>query len=205
MKAFFGGSSLALALFLAGCGDNADTGIAAGNNAVSTAPLTQVEAPNGDWTAVVTETAEGGFLMGNPNAPVKLVEYGSLTCPACAQFSNTATEPLKNQYVKSGQVSWEFRSFVRDPIDLGVFLLVRCQGAAPYFRSLEQLYADQQNWLGRYSAISEADTRRIQSLPREQVVGAYAKAGGIDQFFRQRRLRINRAQSQYIGIIMPPH
>ena len=31
-----------------------------------------------------SETPEGGFVIGNPNAPLKLVEYGSLTCPACA-------------------------------------------------------------------------------------------------------------------------
>ena len=38
---------------------------------------TPVAAPNnGDWSSVVTQTPEGGFLMGNPNAKVKLVEFG---------------------------------------------------------------------------------------------------------------------------------
>ena len=35
--------------------------------------------------------AEGGYLMGNPNAPVKLVEYASLTCPHCRDFSDAAS------------------------------------------------------------------------------------------------------------------
>lgn len=186
MKAYLSGGTLALALLLAGCGDDAADTTANGAAPAAQEPLPQVEAPNGDWTQVVTQTPQGGFLMGNPNAPVKLVEYASLTCPACANFSVTATEELQNEYVKSGQVSWEFRNFVLNPIDLGVSMLVRCQGEGPFFRSVEQLYATQQEWLGRFSELPQAEMERIQSLPREQVVPAMVKAGGVDQFFRQR-------------------
>src|SRR3546814_5936191 len=35
----------------------------------------------GDWTRTVTQTAAGSFVMGNPAAPVKLIEYLSYTCP----------------------------------------------------------------------------------------------------------------------------
>ena len=61
-----------------------------------------------------TATPEGGFLMGNPNADVKLVELGSMTCPHCAEFAEQADQKLINDYVKSGRVSFEFRNFVRD-------------------------------------------------------------------------------------------
>ena len=40
-----------------------------------------------DWSAVVNRTTAGGFIMGNPDAKVKLVEYGSMTCPHCARVS----------------------------------------------------------------------------------------------------------------------
>mgnify|MGYP006198293023 CR=1 FL=1 len=160
MKALISSGALSLALLLGGCGDDGATNAAAvGNDA---APLEQIAAPNGDWTEVVTQTEAGGYLMGNPDAPVKLVEYASLTCPACANFSTTATEKLRNEYVKSGQVSWEFRNFVLNPIDLGVSMLVRCQGAAPFFRSIEQLYATQEEWLGRFSAIPEAQMQQLR-------------------------------------------
>lgn len=195
MKAMIGGASLTLALLLAGCGDDKGTEAAAnGTAAVNNAPLPQVEAPNGDWTQVVTETPDGGFMMGNPNAPVKLVEYASLTCPACANFANTGSEPLKNQYVKSGQVSFELRNFVMNPIDLAATMLVRCQGTGPYFKSVDQLFATQAQWTAAATKMSEADQQRIGALPREQQVSAIAKASGIDSFFRQRGMpeaRIN--------------
>ncbi len=196
MKAIICGATLSLALLLAGCEDKSGTDTAAGNGtaAVNSAPLPQVQAPNGDWTQVVTETQDGGFMMGNPNAPVKLVEYASLTCPACANFANTGSEPLKNQYVKSGQVSFEIRNFVMNPIDLAATMLVRCQGTGPYFKSVDQLFATQQQWTAAATKMSEADQQRIGALPREQQVAAIAKASGIDTFFRQRGMpeaRIN--------------
>lgn len=187
-KHMIGTAGLTLALLLAGCGGEAGNETAGTNAAgtASTAPLPQVEAPNGDWTQVVAETPEGGFRMGNPNAPVKLVEYASLSCPACAAFSATASEPLKNQYVKSGQVSWEFRPYLLFPTDAGVSLLLRCQGPGPFFRMTEQLYADQQGWLGRVQQLPPAELQAIQALPPREQVGALVRATGLDTFFRQR-------------------
>jgi protein-disulfide isomerase len=199
MKAFIGGATLTLALLLAGCnGEGGDSNPpAAGNGTApaSTAPLKQVEAPNGDWTQVVTQTQEGGFLMGNPNAPVKLVEYASLTCPACAAFSQQSSEKLKNEYVKSGQVSFEFRNYVRDPLDLSASMLVRCQGTGPFFKSVEQLFAAQQQWMSGAQNISPDEEQRISQLPRDQQPGAFAKAAKIDTFFRQRGMPEARVNS----------
>ena len=187
-------STLALALALTGCGEGeTDTAAATGNNV---APLETIAAPQGgDWTEQVTQTPAGGYLVGNPDAPVKLVEYASLTCPACAAFSSAASEELMNEYVKSGQVSWEFRNFVLNPIDLGVSMLVRCQSPGAFFRSIEQLYATQPQWMEGFSQISPAEQQRLQGLPAQQQVGALIKAGGADTFFRQRGMPESRVDS----------
>src|ERR1700740_3605091 len=67
--------------------------------------LTQVKAPKGgDWTAMVAPTPAGGFVMGNPKAKVKLVEYGSMTCSHCARFRQTGAATLIGKYVKSCRV-----------------------------------------------------------------------------------------------------
>ena len=190
MKATIAGTAV-LALFLAGCGDSeSDTNTAAVSNA-PVPQLTQVQAPNGDWTQVVEQTPEGGFRMGNPNAPVKLVEYGSLTCGHCAEFSEKSHERLTNEYVKSGQVSFEFRNFVLNPLDLGASLLARCQVPTAFFPSVEQLFAQQREWSAKGSEQGE----RISALPREQQAAAYAQAAGLDQFFRQRGLPAQKANS----------
>ena len=83
------------------------------------APVKPVAPPkDGDWSSVVSETTAGGYLMGNPNAKVQVVEFGSMTCPHCAEFDEEAMKPLVDNYVKSGKVGFEFRNFVRDPFDV---------------------------------------------------------------------------------------
>jgi protein-disulfide isomerase len=182
MKSWIGGGVAAIALLLTGCGG----GDTAQNNSVASGPIAQIPAPNGDWTQTVAETPEGGVRMGNPDAPVKLVEYGSLTCGHCAEFSEVATEPLKNTYVKSGQVSWEFRPYLLFPSDPGISMLLKCQGATPFFHLLDQLYATQQEWAGRLQNLSPAEQEQLQSLAPEQRAAALVRATGTDQFFRQR-------------------
>lgn len=182
MKSLIGTGMLALALLLTGCGDSGNGGKSA-NNAAPAAVIPPP--PGGDWTQTVAETPEGGIRMGNPNAPVKLVEYASVSCPHCAQFSEQATGPL-TQFVKNGQVSWEFRHFLLFPTDPGPSLLTRCQGPGAVFALTEQLYADLPNWFGKVQALPEAEQQRLSALPADQQLSAYVKAAGLEQFFRQR-------------------
>ena len=78
--------------------------------------------------------------MGNPNAKVKLVEFGSLTCPHCAEFDEKGGKPLIDNYVKTGLVSCEFRNFVRDPFDMTASLVARCGGETSFFGLTRGLY-----------------------------------------------------------------
>lgn len=179
-KIQLGAAALALTLALSGCGDD-QTNVTA-NGGAPAAPLTQIAAPNnGDWREIVTETEQGGFRMGNPDAPVKLVEYASLTCPHCARFSADATNSLRDTYVKSGQVSWEYRSYVLGGAPDMVFsLLARCQPPAAFFRTIEGIFEQQHDLLER---LDEQEVNRIQSLPPEQQIGPLARAMELDTFF----------------------
>ena len=176
----------ALALALAGCGgESGNTNLSSGGN--NAAPLTQIAAPNnGDWTETVTATEQGGFLMGNPNAPVKLVEYASITCPHCAEFSEQGGATLRERYVRSGQVSWEYRPYIIFPTDPGIFMLLRCLGPQAFFHVSDQLYADQRTWMGRLQSVPQAELQALQSQPPAQQAAALLRASGLDQFFRQR-------------------
>ena len=137
-------------------------------------------------------TPEGGFRMGNPKAPVKLVEYASLTCPHCAAFSNESADRLRD-YIRKGTVSWEFRTFVLNAIDISASLLARCQGPEPFFKLVEQTYAEQNNWVVKYQSLTDADSKRVGALPQGQQFLAIAQLGGLDGFFRARGLPAAKA------------
>jgi protein-disulfide isomerase len=48
---------------------------------------------------------------GDPNAPVKVIEWGDYQCPACAVFARQFEQRLMQEYVVPGQVFFEFRDF----------------------------------------------------------------------------------------------
>lgn len=184
-------TGFALALALAGCGSNDETAAPA----EQATPAATVQAPAGQaWTDTVVATPEGGFRMGNPNASVKLVEYASFTCPHCAAFEGEASEKLQ-ALVGKGTLSWEFRPFLLNAMDVAPSLLAGCQGPGPFFKLAEQLYADQQNWAMKYQTLSKEEIARIQGLSEGQQFLALAKAGGLDQFFGARGLTAAKAEA----------
>jgi protein-disulfide isomerase len=174
-----------LALAIAGCGGDA----AGGGNATAEKnfKVDQIAAPNGgDWTQSVSQTPSGGYLMGNPAARVKLVEYGSLSCSHCAEFSEKGSTPLRDKYVKSGQVSWEFRPYLLFAPDAGVTSVLRCMGPEAFFPLSEQLYESQPEWLGKLQQMPPELQAQLQTMTPAQQSAALVKAAGLDQFFRQR-------------------
>lgn len=197
MKLHFGPAALPiaalpLALTLAACGGGADSNATNATSATSTTAA--IPAPAGqNWVDMVKATPDGGFVMGNPNAPVKLVEYASLTCSHCAEFAEKGVPALKEKYIAKGTVSLEVRNYVRDPIDMTASLLSRCGGEGPYFQLTEQMFASQAEWLNRYQSLGEAGFQQIQSLPPAQQFAALAKAGQLDQFVQQRGVPSQKA------------
>ena len=180
---------LALAAMLAtAC--NAEKGAAANNGTGPEVTAAAVPAPNnGDWSTIVAKTPEGGFVMGNPNAKVKLVEFGSLTCPHCAEFEHAGGKALVDNYVKKGLVSWEFRNFVRDPFDMTATLLARCGGEASFFGLTRNLFADQREWIEKIQAAQAADPAKVQalqSMPPAKQFSAIADMAGLKQYASMR-------------------
>jgi len=114
-------------------------------------------APPPDWTRTVTMAPDGAYVLGNPAAPTRLVEYVSYTCPHCAHFVAEASTPLRDGWVRRGLVSVELRHAIRDPYDLTAALLARCGGKARFFADHEALFANHEAWMPQVEAY---ETRR---------------------------------------------
>lgn len=168
-------------LTVAAC-DSADPVSAAGDRGGQQSAASQAK----DWTHVVTETAEGGFRMGNPDAKVKLVEFGSFTCSHCRDFHADAVAHLQPDYVKTGRVSYEYRPFMLNIYDFAVAQLAICQGAGKFFRWSDELYDNQDAWVEPFTKLKESDIKPLQNLPLGQQILGLAKAGQLDRFAAQR-------------------
>lgn len=177
-------SAIALLAGLSACGGG-ETG---SNSAAPAAPVKAAAAPAGqNWTEVVSKTPEGGYRMGNPDAPIKLVEYGSRTCPTCGSFAREGFKPLTEQYVATGKVSFEFRDFlVHGAPDLAAAVTGACGGTAPFFPILEQMYANQQATLEVLEKTPAAFQEQLQGASPARIATAWAERLGYDAFVKQR-------------------
>ena len=124
---------------------------------------------------------------------VKLVEYASYTCPHCADFSAQASEPLRKM-VNSGRLSYEFRSFLRDPYDLTMALLARCGGAEPFFPLTEQLMANQPAFFAKAQALDPKIAEAALKQPPEQRFVTLGTSTGLIDFAKQRGIAEAKAK-----------
>ncbi|WP_165357311.1 thioredoxin domain-containing protein [Sphingosinicella sp. CPCC 101087] len=160
------------------------------------APAQQSQRPaQRDWTRTVVQTPEGGFRMGNPDARVKVVEYLSLTCPHCADFSRTGGAALIDQYVRSGRASLEIRNFVLNGVDVTASLLARCGGADLFFPITGQFLAAQEEWMGRIQGLSQAQWDQISALPPDQRLPRLAEVGGLTDIAVRHGVSAHRARA----------
>ncbi len=85
------------------------------------------------------------WKMGDPKAPVTLVEYASDTCPHCAKFAAEVFPAFKVKYVDTGKVLYIFREFPTSPEQLSAagFIVARCAGESRYFDVVNALFKAQ--------------------------------------------------------------
>jgi protein-disulfide isomerase len=181
-----------LILGLAACGSKKDATTAA----TTSAPIANVPPPAGQtWSEVVSATPEGGMLMGNPNAPLKVVEYGSLSCPHCAKLANEGMKTIEDKYVNSGRVSYEFRSYIiHGSIDVVLTMLAECGDKSTFFPLIEQIYATQDTWIARAEQ-GNAQAQAAGNLPPAQRFPALADAYGLTDWFAARGLSKDQAHA----------
>lgn len=165
-------------LALAGCSGSGDAGNTTSEAAAIAAP------EGGDWTSVASKTPQEGMLIGNPAAPVKLLEFGALSCSHCAEFDKVGHEPLMS-LVKKGTVSYEYRTFLLNAFDIPTSLLARCNGAAPFFPIARQLFAAQHDWIGKAQGLPKDAQQKLQSMTPNQSAAYLAENLGLIDFVGQ--------------------
>ena len=176
-------------LLVTACNDKAaESGSASGGGS-------SIAAPAGTkWSETTAVTPDGGMLMGNPNAPVKFIEYGALTCSHCAEFAEKSKTELRAM-IDKGTVSYEFRTFMLNALDIPAALLARCNGAGTFFPIADQLFATQRDWLGKAQAFTPADQQQLQGLSPAELPAALAEKLGLVEFVRQRGISEEKAKA----------
>ena len=138
--------------------------------------------------------------IGDPNAPVTLVEYAMLTCPHCAAFNAEVLPKIKASFIDTGKVRLVFREVYFNKPSLWAAMIARCAPADRYFGIVDVMFRTQSEWaatqdptqllqklygIGRQAGLTDAamDACMQDRAMAEALVGEYqkhAEADGID-------------------------
>ena len=83
------------------------------SNGTLTANVPQKQT-SGDLEKMKAVSADD-HIRGNPDAPVKIVEYSDMECPFCKRFHDTMKQVM-DEYGASGKVAWVYRHFPLDQL-----------------------------------------------------------------------------------------
>jgi protein-disulfide isomerase len=180
-----------LALGLAACSDTEGT-----SRGTQGEPIAAIPAPAGtSWTETVTVSQDGqGYILGNPDAPLKLAEYASHTCGACANFAINGKPPLTDDYIATGVVSLEQREVFLQPTDVAIAALTRC-GTKEQVQTLSDEVWRNLNLVFENIQANQAALQTVDNLPREERMAAIAELAGLIDFFAARGVSADQART----------
>lgn len=85
------------------------------------------------------------MVLGNPKAPVTVIEYASLGCPHCGVWAREVFPAFQKKYVDTGKARFVLREVLFGDPSLAAagFLTARCAGRAKYFQVVEAVFEAQ--------------------------------------------------------------
>jgi len=89
----------------------------------------------------------GDRSLGDPKAPVTVIEYASLTCPYCSKFHRDMFEGVKKAYIDTGKVHWILREFPIGHTSGAAWIVNRCAPEKDYFKLYDTFMRNQAEWV----------------------------------------------------------
>jgi protein-disulfide isomerase len=115
----------------------------------------------------VLQITKDDRILGNPEAPITIVEYASLTCPHCAHFANDILPEIKKEWIDTGKAKLVLRDFPLDEPALRAAMIARCAPPERYYAFVDTFFAAQEKW--------------VRSGDYREALARLAKLGGMGQ------------------------
>jgi len=112
------------------------------------------------------EIFEDDRILGDPAAPVTILEYSSLTCPHCAAFHRETLPQVKAEWIDTGRARLVYRHYPLDQLALRAAAAANCITGDGFFGFMEVLFQNQEKWAGGNDPLG--------------AVGRYAALAGLD-------------------------
>ena len=141
---------LGLGLALAGCGNDSGDGDGTAQTGLG----------DRDWNNFGQES---DIVLGDPDAPVSIIEYASVTCSHCAQFQVFVFPFIEEEYINTGLVRYTMRPLPTPPTNMARlgFMIARCVPEERYYNFIDALMRTQGEW-----AFQQDPDARMNALAR---------------------------------------
>jgi protein-disulfide isomerase len=101
-------------------------------------------------------------ILGNPDAPITIVEYASMTCPHCAHFTEDVLPAIKKKWIDTGKAKLVLRDFPLDDEAVHASMIARCAPPDRFYAYVDTFFADQAKWVE--ASDYQAELTRLAAL-----------------------------------------
>ncbi len=109
----------------------------------------------------ILKIQENDFYIGEPEAPVTIIEYASMSCSHCADFHNETLDDLKSESIDTGIVKFVFRAFPFTYPALAGSMILSCVPEDVRYDYMNALYKLQKNWVMRDHSKTRSELYKI--------------------------------------------
>jgi len=100
----------------------------------------------GPARAEAGEVFDDDRILGDPAAPVTIIEFSSLTCPHCAQFHKETLPEVRKNWIDDGKARLVYRHFPLDGLALMAAAVADCLEGEQHFALIDLLFRSQSDW-----------------------------------------------------------
>ena len=153
------------------------------------APAADLGAGPGDVQSLLS-IGKDDRILGDPNAPITIIEYASMTCPHCAHFADDVLPELKKKWIDTGKVKLVLRDFPLDGEAVRASMIARCAPPDRFYAFVETFFTDQDKW------VTAADFQGV--LTRFAELGGMSKAQ-VDKCLADKKLEDQILNSRLVA------
>jgi protein-disulfide isomerase len=130
---------------------------------------------------------DGERILGQPEAPITIIEYSSLTCPHCASFHKDTLPTIKKNWIEPGKARLVYRDFPLDGLALRAAALAQCVEGEAYFGFLDALFRGQSRWArAKDPTAALAQLARLAGIDQKTFDGCISDKDVMDRLLKQK-------------------
>ena len=142
--------------------------------------------------------------LGDPKAPIKMIEYAAPMCPICAAFDMREFPKLKAEYIDTGKVFYTYRVFPIGNPDFAAEGIARCLPKEQYLPFIDTLYRNQDKWDPDGHQIPDIAAALRQMAAVAGLSADQADRCMQDKITQERTSRIQQEASVHYGVSGTP-